>query len=86
MNHIQFIEELIGLGYKFFVSPDNDKTVVEVSFNLSCFGHGDEIVPPKELSKSPYKTIMRKGEEWDEFYIVFSWSFVNEWPIEPPRQ
>lgn len=87
MNHIQFIEELIGLGYKFCVVPNNDRIVVELSFNQSCFRDGEEIAPPKELPQLPYKITTRKDEEYDEFYIVFIWSFVtNEWPAEPPRQ
>ena len=87
MNHKQFIEELIALGYRFSVYPDNDQIVVEASFNLSCFSNGDEIVPPKELPRLPYKIFMDHDEEYDDYSILIQWSFVtNEWPAEPPRQ
>ena len=87
MNHIHFIEELIGHGDSFSVYPDNDRIFVEASFNPSCFHNGDEIVPPKELPKLPYKIFMDHDEEYDDYSILIQWSFVtNEWPAEPPRQ
>ena len=87
MNHVQFIEELIALGYRFFVSSENDKIIVEASFNPSCFHNGEEIVPPKELPQVPYKIFMARNEEYEEISFVFAWTFeLNEWPAEPPRQ
>ena len=87
MNHIQFIEELIGLGYRFSVYPDNDQIFVEASFNPACFHNGDEIVPPEKLPRLPYKIFMDRDDEYDDFSILIQWSFVtNECPAEPPRQ
>lgn len=87
MNHIQFIEELIGLGYRFYVYPDNDRIVVEVSFYQSFFRNGEEIVPPKGIPQVPYKIFMDYDDEYDDYYILFQWSFeANEWPAEPPCQ
>lgn len=86
-SYSEFINGLINLGYKFLVVPENNKIIVEVSFDHSYFGHDDEIVPPKELPQFPYKIFMNRDEEYDEFGIIFSWSFeLNEWPAEPPRQ
>ena len=60
---------------------------LEASFNPSCFHNGEEIVPPKELPKLPYKIFMDHDEEYDDFSILIQWSFVtNECPAEPPRQ
>ena len=87
MNHIQFIETLIGLGYRFLVYPNNDQIVVEASFDLSCFRNGDEIVPPEKLPRLPYKIFMDHDEEYDDYSILIQWSFeIAEWPAEPPRQ
>jgi len=87
MNYKQFIEELIGLGYRFSVYPNNDKIIVEVLFNQSFFSHDEEIVPPKEIPQVPYKIYMARDEEYDEISFVFAWTFViNECPAEPPRQ
>jgi hypothetical protein len=87
MNHIQFIEELVSLGYKFFVVPENDKVIVEVSFNQSFFSHDEELAPPKEIPQVPYKIYMARDEEYDEISFVFAWTFeLNEWLAEPPRQ
>ena len=87
MNYKQFIEELIALGYRFFVSPENDKVIVEVSFNQSFFSYDEEIIPPKEIPQLPYKIYMARDEEYDEISFVFAWTFeINEWPAEPPRQ
>lgn len=85
MNYKQFIEELIALGYRFSVYPNNEKVVVKVSFDPSCF-RNDEIVPPKELPQLPYKIFM-DYEEYYDYSILIQWTFeINEWPAEPPRQ
>ena len=86
-SYSEFINGLINLGYKFFVVPENDKVIVEVSFNQSFFQHDEEIVPPKEIPQVPYKIYMARDEEYDEISFVFTWTFViNEWLAEPPRQ
>ena len=90
-SYSEFINGLINLGYKFFVSPEGSTIIIEVSFDQSYFIDGDEIVPPKELPQFPYKTIVRRDDYGDEtcdkLYIVFIWEFeLNEWPVEPPRQ
>ena len=88
MEHIQFIETLINLGYNFFVSTENSEVFIELSLKASSYRDGDEIVPPRGLPKLPHKAIVRiDQEDYDELYIVFIWTFeITEWPAEPPRQ